>query len=97
MRMTRWFTEHPASVGESYLEHLRVASGFAGRMLLGGLACLAHAVFPFLCARTGSDCVAELHRRMMARRGSAPDFAALQRPGMGGDRGFIDIGPPARS
>ena len=27
------FTEHPASVGESYLEHMGVAFSFGGRML----------------------------------------------------------------
>ncbi|MEE8545441.1 MAG: DUF6356 family protein, partial [Alphaproteobacteria bacterium] len=33
------FTEHPASVGESYLEHLAMALSFAVPMMLGALAC----------------------------------------------------------
>jgi hypothetical protein len=62
------FTDHPASVGETYLEHLRVALGFAIRMWIGGAACLVHALFPFLCTRTGSDCIAELNERMVHSR-----------------------------
>ena len=66
------FTQHPASVGESYLEHLRAAMGFALRMWIGGAACLVHAVFPFLCVRTGSNCIAELNERMLRNRRRVP-------------------------
>ncbi|MGJ3261597.1 MAG: DUF6356 family protein [Salinarimonas sp.] len=62
------FTDHPASVGESYLEHMGVAFSFGGRMLVAGLACLAHGVFPFLFTKTGSRTVVELHDRMVANR-----------------------------
>lgn len=62
------FTEHPASVGENYFEHLRHASGFAGSMLKGGLACLVHAVLPFLFTKTGSGVVATLHTKMITDR-----------------------------
>lgn len=72
--MLRLFTEHPASVGESYWEHLGQALSFAGPLLLAGLACLVHAIFPFLCVRTGSRAVSRLHERMLVsrdRRGAA--------------------------
>ena len=36
------FTAHPAAVGESYAEHLAAATGFGGRMIFGGFACLLH-------------------------------------------------------
>jgi hypothetical protein len=62
------FTEHPATVGETYLQHLHAASGFGLRMLAAGLACLVHAVLPFLFTRTGSDAIADLHARMVAQR-----------------------------
>ena len=62
------FTEHPASVGESYWQHMGVALSFAGRMLVGAAASLVHAVFPFLCTRTGSGIVLELHQRVVRRR-----------------------------
>lgn len=62
------FTEHPASVGESYAEHFVVASGFGFAMLRGGLACLVHGVFPFLCTTTGSGTIRALHERMVTHR-----------------------------
>jgi Family of unknown function (DUF6356) len=68
MLLTRAFTEHPASVGETYFEHMGNALCFAVRMLFGGLACLVHAVFPFLCVRTGSSCIEALHDRMVVHR-----------------------------
>ena len=65
------FTEHPGSVGESYTEHLRHAAGFGASMIGGGLACLVHAVLPFLFTHTGSTVVAALNTRMVvARMGS---------------------------
>ncbi len=62
------FTEHPASVGETYFEHLLQALRFSSRMFVGSLACLVHAVFPFLCVKTGSSCITELHERMVTNR-----------------------------
>lgn len=64
----RLFTEHPASVEESYGEHMANASHFGVRMLGAGLACLVHAVFPFLFVTTGSDTIRGLHGRMSSRR-----------------------------
>jgi hypothetical protein len=68
MRLSRFFTEHPATVGETYLEHLCVATGFAVTMVLGGLACFLHALFPFAFVRTGSECISRLHDRMVINR-----------------------------
>lgn len=62
------FTEHPAAAGETYLAHLRTAAGFGFQMVFAGLACLVHALLPFLFVRTGSDCICRLHERMQARR-----------------------------
>ncbi|WP_349369615.1 DUF6356 family protein [Salinarimonas sp.] len=62
------FTDHPASVGESYLEHMGVAFSFGVRMIGAGLACLAHGIFPFLFTKTGSRAVAALHERMVTNR-----------------------------
>ena len=66
----RLFLDHPDSVGESYLEHSRVAGGFGLRMIVGGAGALIHAVLPFLCETTGSSTVAALHARMVAKRGA---------------------------
>ena len=62
------FTEHPASVDETYTEHMGVAFSFASRMFLGSLACLVHAFLPFLCVKTGSETISELNERMVTHR-----------------------------
>lgn len=73
------FTEHPASVDETYAEHMAVAFGFALRMLLGSVACLVHAVLPFLFVKTGSETIGALHERMLShRRRRAPGRLAAQ-------------------
>jgi len=66
--MRELFSEHPASVGETYVEHMGVAFSFGWAMLGGGLACLVHGVFPFLFTSTGSRTVAALHERMVLAR-----------------------------
>ena len=62
------FTDHPATVGETYGQHLVSALGFSAAMLVGALACAVHAIFPFLCVKTGSATIVELHERMVASR-----------------------------
>lgn len=64
----RLFTEHPASVDETYGEHMGVAASFGAHMILAGLACLVHAVLPFLFVKTGSLAITELHERMVTKR-----------------------------
>lgn len=64
----RAFTEHPDSVGESYAEHMGMAFGFGAKMVLSGLACLIHGIFPFLFKRTGRECIEDLHHRMVTHR-----------------------------
>ena len=71
------FTDHPASVGESYGEHLAMASGVGLRLILGGLACLIHGLLPFLFVRTGSGQIAALHDTMVANRRRKPMPAVL--------------------
>ena len=68
MNLIRAFTEHPASVGESYGEHLLRAGCFGARMVFAGLACLLHGLLPFLFVRTGSRAIAELNDRMVVNR-----------------------------
>ena len=38
------------------------------RLLAAGLACLVHALLPFLFVKTGSRAIVELHERMVAKR-----------------------------
>lgn len=63
-----YFSRHLDSVGETYFQHARHALGFALRMFLGSLACLAHALVPFLFERTGSAVIRTLHDRMVVQR-----------------------------
>jgi len=80
MSLIRSFTEHPASVGESYGEHLGRATCFGLRMMFAGLACLVHGVLPFLFERTGSRAIADLNERMLVnRRRVSPPIASDKR------------------
>jgi hypothetical protein len=71
MGISKLFTEHPAAVGESYFGHLLAASSFGSRMVVAGIACMVHALLPFLFVDTGSRAVAELHEHLTARRNPA--------------------------
>ncbi len=70
--MRRLFTEHPNSVGETYWQHLRQASSFGVRMIIGGFACILHGVLPFLFVKTGSKQIETLHGRMVVNRSKLP-------------------------
>ena len=52
MALRDHFTEHPASVGETYTEHFRVAAGFAGSCAVAAVAAANHAVIPTKCEKT---------------------------------------------
>jgi hypothetical protein len=67
-RLATLFTTHPATVGETYGEHLATASGFGFRMIGAGLACLMHGLLPWTFTSTGSRAIRELHERMVTHR-----------------------------
>ena len=66
MNVGRPFTEHPASVGETYREHCGVAASFSGSLAKASLACAVHAVLPCFFKKTASRTINELHDRMHA-------------------------------
>ena len=66
MELRRHFTEHPAAVGETYLEHMKVASGFAKTLAKATVACTVHAIVPSMCEKTASTAIKDLHARMTA-------------------------------
>jgi hypothetical protein len=72
----RLFLAHPRSVGESYAEHLRTASGFALELGAAAVCCAVHAVVPGLFERTASQAIDRLHRRMVRHRVRADRLAA---------------------
>jgi len=63
----RWFLAHPATVDETYFQHMRFALGFAFWLTVAGLAALVHAVFPAICETTAGGILRKLTARMDAR------------------------------
>ncbi|WP_022694741.1 DUF6356 family protein [Ponticaulis koreensis] len=61
------FTEHPTRVGESYLQHALFAMRVGGLMAMGAIAVSAHALFPFMFKRTGSNIILKLHSKLVNR------------------------------
>lgn len=63
----RWFLAHPATVDETYFQHMWFALGFAFWLVVAGLAALAHAIVPAVCETTASRILGKLTARMAAR------------------------------
>jgi hypothetical protein len=61
------FTDHPASVDETYLGHMRFAFGFAFWLSVAALAAVVHAVIPALCETTASRILKRLCTRIEDR------------------------------
>jgi len=73
----RLFTDHPASVDETYGQHFMAATGFGLRMIWGGIVCLVHALIPGAFTTRGSDMICELHERMVTNRHPMADSRTL--------------------
>ncbi len=82
--LKRLFTEHPASVDETYTEHMAMALSFGARMFAGACGCIIHAFLPFLFVTTGSGAIAELHERMVVNRRVRPEGRLAARAALGG-------------
>jgi hypothetical protein len=63
----RLFTNHPRSVGETYLEHLGFAMGVARGLFLAGAAAFIHALVPALCQTSVSKRITRLATRVSPR------------------------------
>lgn len=70
------FTEHPASVGETYGEHFKVATHFSFELAKASMAAALHAFYPCACTTSASDKVKLLHAEMTT--GSRSDGSAAQ-------------------
>ena len=66
--MNKFFTEHPASVGETYWQHLAVALSFARALFGAAFAALVHAFFPAWFEKSASLKITCLHDRMVSNR-----------------------------
>lgn len=61
------FTEHPNSIGETYIEHAKFASLSGVHLIIAGIACIIHGFLPFLFVHTGSQTVGDLHEKFSRR------------------------------
>lgn len=66
-RLLRPMTGHPASVGETYLEHFLFAARFGLLLLAAAIAAMIHALFPFMFEKTASRIVGHLYVRTRFR------------------------------
>ena len=65
------FTKHPASVGESWAEHARLALSTSGLLAGAALAAAVHAVVPALFETTASHTIDRLHALVHGPRGAS--------------------------
>jgi hypothetical protein len=61
------FLDHPATVDETYLQHMRFAFGFAFWLGAAAMAALVHAFIPAMWETTASRILKRLHARIEAR------------------------------
>ena len=63
----RTFQDHPASVGESYFEHMGFALNVAATLFVAALAAFIHALIPRFCVTTASSLIIKLHKIVQPR------------------------------
>ena len=67
LRFVRAFTAHPATVGESYLQHFCFALRFSLRLFAAAGAALIHALVPACFETTASDLIKRMHDDLSQR------------------------------
>lgn len=63
----RVFLDHPATVGESYFQHLFFALKASALLIWAGIAAMIHAFVPSLCQTTASRIIKAKHAELTAR------------------------------
>ena len=66
-RISRLFTDHPASVDETYFQHMAFAGKFSLMLFAAAFAALIHAILPFLFEKTASTIVGKLYAKTHKR------------------------------
>jgi len=61
------FTEHPASVGETYWQHLIFAGRFSIMLFAAAFAALIHAIIPAFFETTASKTIRKMFAEMESR------------------------------
>lgn len=73
------FTEHPASVGETYLEHGRNAARYSRELLSASVCAAIHALFPWKHCTSASSKIRALHDEMESgNRGAFADPVSVE-------------------
>lgn len=65
--ISRVFFDHPATVEESYFEHMFFAGRFGLTLLAAAGAALVHAFIPVLFEKTASNLIRQMHARIENR------------------------------
>jgi hypothetical protein len=65
--LQRIFLAHPATVDESFFEHMLFALRFAASLFAAAFAALVHAFVPCLFEKTASRIIAQLYARTQNR------------------------------
>jgi hypothetical protein len=65
--IARLFRDHPASVDETYFEHMVFAGRFSAKLFLAGSMALVHALLPFLFEKSASGIVRQLYEKTHGR------------------------------
>lgn len=68
LKFINFFTEHPGSNGETYLEHLFVALTFSFNLFFSSLALLIHAFIPIFFKKTASTQIKKMYGVMVGRK-----------------------------
>ncbi len=65
--VSKAFTEHPESTGETYWEHLWFTSTMSARFLSATIVIMIHGIFPFLLTKAASNQTEAIYRIMKDR------------------------------
>lgn len=79
-RLLKAFTDHPASVNESYGEHFVFAGRFGLKLIGAGLTACVHGLLPFAFKTTASRTIQEMAQETAARS-TAPNARNATAPG----------------
>ena len=68
IKLLRFFTEHPSSIGETYFEHFLVAISFSFKLLITSFAAFIHAFLPFFFKTFASKQIKEMNKKLTIRK-----------------------------
>ena len=70
-QLSKIFTSHPQTNGETYFQHMRCASYYGFKMIISGVAAVVHAIFPFLFETAASDCAKMVNEEVNRRKNNS--------------------------